>query len=248
MVSRDKVSSEEWEARVNLAACYRLVNHYGMTDMTGTHITVRVPGTEDQFLINDSNLFFEECTASSLIKIDLDGKVLDGSNGLVNKAGYVIHSAIHAARHDVECVLHTHTVPGMAVSALECGLLPLFQTSFDFHLKTSRHEYEGVAVDEDEKERLVEDLGENMALILYNHGLLTCGRNIPEAFSLMFRMNKCCEAQLMALSTGEKLHEVDPDVAYQTSMFMKNRKTFVHDRSWAGHLRRLDRIDPSYKN
>ncbi|MEX2450987.1 MAG: class II aldolase/adducin family protein [Rhodospirillales bacterium] len=248
MSIQDRVSPEEWKARVNLAACYRLVDYYGMSDMTGTHITVRVPGTHDEFLINDSNLFFEECTASSLIKIDIKGNVLDGSNGLVNKAGYVIHSAIHEARHDVDCVLHTHTVPGMAVSALECGLLPLFQHSFDFYLKTSYHDYEGVAVNEDEKQRLVADLGENYALILRNHGLLTCGRNVAEAFSLMFRMNKACEAQLYALSTREEIHEVAPKVRVETSNFMKGRNTFVHDRSWAGHLRRLDRIDPTYKH
>src|SRR3954452_24250666 len=169
---RDQVSAEEWETRVNLAACYRLMHEYGMTEMIANHISARVPGTHDQFLLNPYGLLYEEMDASSLIKVDLDGNVLfNATDYSVNTAGFVIHSAVHMARHDVDCVAHTHTPAGMAVSAMECGLLPLAQTSMRF-LHTAYHDFEGIADDVGERERLVADLGNHEAMILRNHGLL----------------------------------------------------------------------------
>ena len=173
---RERVSPAEWEARVQLAAAYRLTEMYGMTEMTANHISCRVPGEEGQFLINPYGMLYEEITASSLLKIDLDGNILLNATEFgVNRAGFVIHSAIHAARHDVDCVAHTHTPAGMAVSAMECGLLPIAQTTMRF-LHVAYHDFEGIADDEGERERLVADLGNNDAMILRNHGLLVCGR------------------------------------------------------------------------
>ncbi len=184
---KERVTSQEWEARVDLAACYRLIAHFGMSDLVYNHITCRVPGSHSEFLINPYGMMYEEITASSLIKIDLDGKVLLNGNETfgVNEAGYVIHSAIHRHRHDVDCVIHTHTRAGMAVSALACGLLPLAQTSMRF-ASVAYHEYEGVAVDLDEQERLVDDLGDNDVMILRNHGLLAVGKSVAEAINAMY--------------------------------------------------------------
>ena len=182
---RDQVSPEEWQTRVDLAACYRLTAMYGMTEMIANHISCRVPGTHDHFLINPYGMLYEEIDASSLIKVDLDGNVLfNASDYNVNAAGFVIHSAIHMARHDVDCVAHTHTPAGMAVSAMECGLLPLAQTSMRF-LHIAYHDFEGIADDVGERERLVADLGEHEAMILRNHGLLVVGRTIPATFNLL---------------------------------------------------------------
>src|SRR5271154_2559614 len=174
---RDRVTAAEWQARVDLAACYRLAHHFGMTDLIYTHISARVPGPEEHFLINPYGLLFNEITASSLIKIDLDGAVVlkPDLDYPVNQAGFVIHSAVHAARPDVGCVMHTHTRAGMALSALECGLLPLTQTAMRFHGRIGYHEYEGPAVELDERQRLVANLGVHSAMILRNHGLLSAG-------------------------------------------------------------------------
>jgi ribulose-5-phosphate 4-epimerase/fuculose-1-phosphate aldolase len=246
---RDKVSPEEWETRVDLAACYRLVDFYDMSDLTGTHISARVPGEENSFLLNPYGLFFDEITASSLIKVDLDGNLLSESQYPVNAAAYTIHSAVIGGRPDVQCALHTHTRAGMAVSAMECGLLPLTQHSMAFYNCVSYHDYEGVATNLDERERLVRDLGEaNMAMILRNHGLLTCGRKIPEAFHLIFRLEKSCQAQLDAMNAGAALNPIPPAVCEHTNKQMTSRGTALGDHNWPGHLRRLDRLDPSYKH
>src|SRR6202166_5166297 len=177
---RDAVSPQEWQTRVDLAACYRLVDTYGMTDLIYNHISARIPGTEDHLLINLYGMLYKEITASSLAKIDLEGNVIwkpDTDYG-INKSGYVIHGAIHKARPEVACVLHTHTRAGMAVSAMKCGLLPLSQTAIRFSGHIGYHDYERPAVDLDERERLVRDLGPHDAMIMYNHGLLTCGPTI----------------------------------------------------------------------
>ncbi|MCZ6627434.1 MAG: class II aldolase/adducin family protein, partial [SAR324 cluster bacterium] len=196
-------SPEEWEVRVNLAACYRLAVYFGMTDIIYTHITARVPGMEHHFLINPYGLLFEEVRASNLIKIDLDGNVLEETKYPINQAGYVIHSAVHGAREDVQSVVHNHTMAGVAVSAQKEGLLPISQTSLQFYGRVSYHDYEGPAQDTAECDRIVADLGENNTMILRNHGLLTAGRNIPEAFGLMVQLDKACQIQIAAQSGGE---------------------------------------------
>src|SRR5881398_4160584 len=175
---RDKVSPEEWAVRADLAACYRLVAHYGWEDLVFTHITARVPGTEGQFLINPYGMFFDEITASSLVKIDIHGDKIGDSPFPVNQAGFVIHSAIHAARHDARCVLHTHTVSGIAVSAQREGLLPISQQSMSVIPSLGYHDFEGIATRDDEKPRLVADLGDHTHLILRNHGLITVGETV----------------------------------------------------------------------
>jgi ribulose-5-phosphate 4-epimerase/fuculose-1-phosphate aldolase len=242
------IDQAEWETRIDLAACYRLVAHYGMTDVIYTHISARVPGTEDQFLINPYGQLFSEISASSLVKIDLDGNVLDETEYEVNQAGFCIHSAIHAARHDVECVVHTHTTAGMAVSAQADGLLPLTQHAMRFYGNIGYHDYEGIALDLDERERLVADLGEHRALILRNHGLLTAGRTIPEAFNLIYYLERSCQAQIAALSGGVKLTIPNQGVPEHTAQqFVRTGKPSGH-REWPALLRMLDQTDPSYRS
>ena len=204
---RSEVSPEEWQTRVDLAACYRLVDRYGMTDMIYNHITARVPGPEHHLLINLYGLTYREITASSLVKIDLDGEIMwkpDTDYG-INKSGYVIHGCIHRARKDVACVLHTHTPAGMAVSAMKCGLLPLTQTSIRFVGHIGYHDYEGPATDLDERERLVRDLGPHDAMILRSHGLLTCGATIQQAFNTMYQLEMSCRAQVDAMAARTEL-------------------------------------------
>ena len=204
---RGEVSAEEWQTRVDLAACYRLVDRYGMTDMIYNHITARVPGPAHHLLINLYGLTYREITASSLVKIDLDGEIVwkpDTDYG-INKSGYVIHGCIHRARKDVACVLHTHTPAGMAVSAMKCGLLPLTQTSIRFVGHIGYHDYEGPATDLDERERLVRDLGPHDAMILRSHGLLTCGATIQQAFNTMYQLEMSCRAQVDAMAARTEL-------------------------------------------
>lgn len=248
---REQVSAEEWQTRVNLAACYRLVALYGYTEMIANHISCRVPGTQDQFLINPYGMLYEEIDASCLIKVDCDGNTLfNASDYHVNAAGFVIHSAIHMARHDVDCVAHTHTPAGMAVSAMECGLLPLAQTSMRF-LHIAYHDFEGIADNPDERARLVADLGDHEAMVLRNHGLLVVGRTIPATFNLLYRMERACEVQVMALSCNTKLVYPPRDVLEATFDRVKPRPELPNrngDLAWPALLRKLDRIDPSYKN
>ena len=248
---REQVSPEEWQTRVDLAACYRLTALYGMTEMIANHISCRVPGSHDHFLINPYGMLYEEIDASCLIKVDLDGNTLfNASDYGVNAAGFVIHSAIHMARHDVDCVAHTHTPAGMAVSAMECGLLPLAQTSMRF-LHVAYHDFEGIADDVGERERLVADLGDQEAMILRNHGLLGVGRTIPAAFDVLWRMERACEVQIMALSCNTKLVQPPQDVLEATYDKMKPRPGHASrngDLAWPALLRKLDRVDPSYRN
>jgi ribulose-5-phosphate 4-epimerase/fuculose-1-phosphate aldolase len=247
---REKVSPEEWAARVDLAACYRLIVEHGWEDLVYTHITLRVPGAADQFLINPYGMFFDEITASSLVKIDLEGRKLDDSPYPVNPAGFVIHSAIHAARHDARCVLHTHTVSGIAVSAQRAGLLPISQHSMSVLPSLGYHDFEGVATRDDEKPRLVADLGDNTHLILRNHGLLTVGETVADAFVAMYYLEMSCAIQVRAQAGGGELIPVPKEVldgAYaQAGSAARPRgrgKTI-----WPGLLRRLDRTDPSYRD
>jgi len=246
---RNKVSPQEWAMRVDVAACYRLVALHGMNDLVYNHISGRVPGEEGHFLINPYGYAYEEVTASSLVKIDLDGNVvLDSGTGCgVNQAGFVIHSAVHRARHDVDCVIHTHSPAGMAVSALKCGLLPLTQNAMFFG-KLGYHDYESVAIDLDEQKRLVRDLGDGAAMILRNHGLLTAGRTVCEAFVTMHWLEKACQAQVMAMACNTDLNHPSAEVVRLTNeRYRPGQRRGITELEWPAMLRMLDRRDPSYR-
>ncbi|MBV9567219.1 MAG: class II aldolase/adducin family protein [Hyphomicrobiales bacterium] len=241
--------SAEWRQRVELAACYRLLAHYRMTDLIYTHSTVRVPGEQGHFLINPYGWRWEEITASSLVKIDTKGEKIEPSPHRVNPAGFTIHSAVHMSRHDAVCVIHTHTRAGMAVASLRAGLLPLNQIALQFYGRLGVHDYEGVALDLDERGRIIADLGNKRALLLRNHGLLTLGRSVAEAFQLMYYLNLACEVQIAAQSTGAEIvmpaPEVCEKVAHQYDQ--GNFDDGEIELEWAAHLRMLDAIDPSYR-
>lgn len=252
---REQVSRQEWQARVDLAAAYRLVDLHGMSDLTASHISYRLPDTPDHFLINPYGLMYDEVTASNLITIDCDGnEVFNPTDLHANRAGFVIHSAVHMARHDLACVAHTHTVAGMAVSALECGLQMLVQTSMRFR-DIAYHDFEGVAVDLDERERLVRDLGASDFMILRNHGLLVGGRSIAMAFTTLYRLEQACQLQIMAMSCGTPLRHPSAEAIAKTSAHetlrrhgsAENGPTRASLHGWESLKRRLDRIDPSYK-
>jgi ribulose-5-phosphate 4-epimerase/fuculose-1-phosphate aldolase len=247
---REQVSKEEWQTRVDLAACYRLMHEFGMVEMIANHISARVPGTTDEFLINPYGMLYEELTASCMIKIDIDGKVLFNDTEFdVNQAGYVIHSAIHGARHDVECIIHTHTLPGMAVSAMKCGLMPIAQTSLRWAKGVSYHAYEGIALNLDERERLVQDLGDTDAMILKNHGLLTCGPSIPECFNNMYRLERACQLQVMTLSCNTEIELPPQEVVNEAwRLFQPGVRRRFGLLEWPALLRKLDKVDTSYRN
>jgi ribulose-5-phosphate 4-epimerase/fuculose-1-phosphate aldolase len=230
--------------RVNLAAAYRLTDMFGMTTLNYNHITTRVPGTTDQFLINEFGLGYNEVTASNLVKINLDGKVLDG-NPSINLPGYVIHSAVHGARHDIDCVMHTHTPYGMAVSAIEGGFIPLQQDTYAFYNDVSYHEFEGLAVDVEERERLVTDLGNTNNMVLRNHGLLTVGTSAAEAWGRMWNLERACQVQVLAMSTGQPLHQAPTEAIEKTSSILRDNPGGM---AWGWLLRELDAKDPSYKS
>jgi len=247
---RSKVSEAEWQARIDLAACYRLIAHFDFNDLIYNHATARVPGEEGHFLINPYGYAYEEITASSLVKIDFDGNtVLDSGTGYgINQAGFVIHSAIHRGRSDVGCVIHTHTPAGMAVSALECGLMPLTQNAMFFG-ELGYHDYEGPAVDLDEQKRLVRDLGTGSALILRNHGLLTAGRTVCEAFVVMHWLERACQAQMMALSANTPLNMPGEDVIRLTNdRYRPGQRRKITELEWPALVRMLDRRDPSFRD
>lgn len=216
---RDEVSPEEWQVRLDLAACYRLVDRYGMTDLIYNHITARVPGPGHHLLINLYGLLYKEISASSLVKIDLDGDIVwkPDTDYDINKSGYVIHGAIHRARKDVTCVMHTHTQAGMAVAAMKCGLLPLTQTSIRFVGHIGYHDYEGPATELEERERLVRDLGPHDAMILRSHGLLTCGATIQQAFNTMYQLEMSCRAQVDSMAARTDLLIPSADVLQKTA-------------------------------
>lgn len=241
------VSAAERAVREDLAAAYRLVAHFGMDDSIYTHISARVPGTTDQFLINPYGLLFRDITASSLVKIDLEGRIVEPTDHDVNPAGFTIHSAVHAARHDATCVLHTHTVAGVAVSSLAGGLQPCNQWALQFHDRVAYHDFEGIALDHDERERLVADLGPSKrALILRNHGLVTLGRTVAEAFILMHNLERACKVQLAIQASGQPVHPVPPEVCERTARQYEsgdsNRERGQADpnaREWRAMLQRL---------
>jgi ribulose-5-phosphate 4-epimerase/fuculose-1-phosphate aldolase len=246
-VRRD-VSAEEWQQRVNLAACYRLVARFGWDDLIFTHISARVPGPEHHFLINPYGLMFEEITASSLVKVDLDGRKVFDSPHDINPAGFVIHSAIHAARDDAMCVLHVHSVNGVAVSAQEAGLLPLSQHSMSVLSSLAYHDYEGVALDDGEKPRLVRDLGDKRHLMLRNHGLLTVGRSVAEAFVAMYFFEASCMMQIRAQSGGTPLRRIPQAIVDDAPrQFATVTRGAGGNLAWPALLRKLDRTEPDYK-
>jgi ribulose-5-phosphate 4-epimerase/fuculose-1-phosphate aldolase len=243
----------EWQARIDLAACCRLVEFYGMADMMANHVSARVPGEEGAFLLNPYGMLYEEITASSLIKVDLDGRILakpdfGALDYGINKAGYVLHSAIHAARHEVDCVIHTHTWANMAVSALEGGLLPMTQTAMRF-LKIGYHDYQGVVLDTAEQASLVADLGQSEALILRNHGAVTVGRTVGEAFNWMHRLELACRSQHAAQATGRGQVAVPPPVLEATwNNNQRGTRRPYGLMEWPALLRKLDRLDPGYQD
>ena len=240
----ERYSAGEWGARVELAAAYRLTHHFGMTTMIYNHITARVPGAEEHFLINEYGIGYDEVSASNLLKLDMDGNVLEEGEHRINYTGFVIHSAVHGARPDVSCVMHTHTPYGMAVSTLEEGLVPLQQEAYQFHDRVAYHEFEGVALDVDERERLVTDLGDKNAMILRNHGLLTVGSSVGEAWTRMWMLELACKVQVLAQSTGQAIRQAPVEVMEKTAAVFDGDNTALE---WAWLVRRLDREDPGYK-
>ena len=248
------IGAEEWAVRVDLAACYRLIAHFGMDDLILGHISARVPGAEDQFLINPMGLLFNEVTASSLLKIDIDGNQIEPSEYEPNRAGFIIHSAIHMARPDARCVLHTHTEDSIAVSAQEEGLLPLSQWALRFYGNLAYHDYEGVSLDLDERERLQRDIGQQQVLVLRNHGLLTVGRNVAEAFSLTYYFEQAARAQLKmqaAAAAGAKILFPSKEACEQSAARPRgneNQLPLAGQREWPALLRLANKLDPSYRN
>jgi len=234
------------QQRKDLAAAYRLVALFGWDDLSSTHISARME-KEEQFLLNSRDLFFDEITASSLIEVDLTGQAINATHAVVNKAGFVIHSAIHQARPDVGCVIHTHTQAGMAVSAMECGLLPISQHALRFYNAIGMHDYEGIALDLDERSRLVTDLGNSEAMILRNHGLLAVGKTVAEAFSAMYYLEKACRAQIDAMQSHSKLHYPNEVICQHVYDQYQSYSGYMQ-YDWNGLLRKLDRLQPDYKN
>ncbi|HTU69958.1 MAG TPA: class II aldolase/adducin family protein [Candidatus Baltobacteraceae bacterium] len=245
---RDRVSAEEWDQRVALAAAYRLVAYFHWDDLVFTHLSARVPGPHHHFLINPYGMLFDEITASSLVKVDLDGNKVMESPYEINPAGFTIHSAIHAARDDAKCIMHVHSLNGIAVSAQEHGVLPISQQSIFVLSSLAYHDYEGVALRDDEKPRLVRDLGDKNFLMLRNHGLLTVAESIPEAFLSLYTFENTCTIQVRAQSCGDKLVSIDPRIiaTAQAQAKQVTRGAGGGALAWPGLIRKLDRIDASY--
>jgi ribulose-5-phosphate 4-epimerase/fuculose-1-phosphate aldolase len=245
---KDRVSAEEWKIRLDLAAAYRLTAHYGWDDLIFTHLSARVPGPEHHFLLNPYNLMFEEVTASSLVKVDIQGHPVEPSPFITNPAGFTIHSAIHMAREDAHAVIHLHTPHGQAVSAHGEGLLPLTQTAMLIRDEVAYHDYEGVALDLDERERIVADLGAKGAMLLRNHGTLTVGETVGEAFVRMYFLERACQAQILALSAGEgnlnNPPQGTPEVAAQQGKI--GLKLAAGALAWPALLRKAYRLDPAF--
>jgi ribulose-5-phosphate 4-epimerase/fuculose-1-phosphate aldolase len=241
-LARERVSDAEQEARIDLAACYRLTAHFGYDDVIWNHISARIPG-EESFLINPLGYRYDEITASNLVKVDLEGKVIGG--GETNLTGFVIHSAIHRRRPDIQCVLHTHSQGGLGVSALAEGLIPMVQDAVMFHKRISYHAYEGLSTDLDERERLAESLGDGYAMILRNHGLLTVGRSIGEAFMLMHYLERACRVQLQVLATGREVSLPPPEVLDKAVEQYQGFWPGTYE--WPALVRLMDKVDPSYR-
>lgn len=244
---KERVGAQEWQQRVELAACYRLIAHFRMTDWIYNHISARVPDTDGEYLINPFGLLYEEVTASSLIKVNVGGQLVEDVPLDVNPAAFIIHGAVHKARHDAACVIHTHTPAGIAVAAQKGGLLPLSQHALKFHGRIGYHGFEGIALREDEQARLVANLGTHNALILLNHGLLTVGSSVADAFKTMFFLERACQIQVAALSGGREYVEVSPEISVTTSAIFAGDNAYLKNRDWNALIRLLDRTDPSYK-
>jgi ribulose-5-phosphate 4-epimerase/fuculose-1-phosphate aldolase len=238
------MSPGEWQTRVELAACYRLIALHGWDDLIATHISARVPDTRD-FLINRLGLTFEEITASNLVRIDLDGNVTDGSDAPINRAGFTIHSAVHQVREDAGCVIHLHTLDGTAVSALEDGLLPLNQIAMLAHGDIAFHEYEGVAFDLAERERLQADLGQSNLMLLRNHGTLAVGRTVGEAYTRMYTLERACSIQVRTLGMNRPLHAADAGVIERTGDLGRDAASYAAV-AWPAALRRAGRLSPGF--
>lgn len=244
-------SKEERNSRIDLAAAYRLIHYYGMTDMIYTHISARISEEPPVFLINPYGMLFDEICASNLVPVDANGNKIDSEDRDVNPAGFTIHSAIHLGCPDVHAIIHTHTLSGMAVAAMEGGLLPLNQISLEFYNRVAYHDYEGISINLDERERLVASLGNKKCLILRNHGLLTVGHTIAEAFYYMYYLNKACEIQVKVLNSNAKPIIPSPEICEHTAQqfegsFHKNNQEFKS--VWEANRRLLDRLDPTYKD
>lgn len=244
----NRVGAAEWQARVELAAMYRLAHQQGWAEDTATHISARVPGEPDHFLINPYGLFFEEITASSLLKIDMDGNSLSDSPFEHHVGGHAIHSAVYLKRPDVVSVFHTHTRAGVAVSMLKNGLRTLSQGAVRFHKRIAYHDFAGPAGPMDDRERIGADLGPHLAMIMRNHGLLTAGRTIGEAFIVMARLEQAIASQLMAESTGEELVEPPEDICDQAAVDRDDKNARLNKGAWEAWMRRADRLDPSYRD
>ena len=245
---KDRVSEEEWQLRCELAAVYRLVYRFGWDDGIFTHSSVRLPGREHHFLINPYGFLFNEVCASNLVKIDVDGNVLDDAPYTYIQAGFVIHSAVHMSRGDAMCVIHTHTNAGMAVSAQKEGLLPLNQKSMGFYNRVAYHDYEGISNDTEERDRLVRDLGNHHSMILRNHGLLCTGRTIAEAFQHIRYLQHSCELQVLAQSTGAELTFPPPEVCEHAAQQFEGDGQPVGGETFAAYMRLLDREEPDYRH
>lgn len=246
---RDKVSAEEWQQRVDLAAAYRLVAHYHWDDLVFTHLSARVPGPEHHFLLNPYGMLFDEITASSLVKVDIDGKKVMESSYEINPAGFVIHSAIHAGREDAKVVLHVHSLNGIAVSAQKAGVLPISQQSTIVLSSLAYHDYEGIALRDEEKPRLVNDLGDKSFFMLRNHGLITVADNVPDAFLLLYLFESACAIQVRAQSASGELIHVDPRIIAGVQQHAKAVTRGAGGAlAWPALLRRLDRLDATYKD
>ena len=244
---KERVSAEEWQVRVDLAAAYRLVHHFGWDDLVFTHISARVPGPEHQFLINPFGLMFDEICASNLVKIDLEGNIVDPSPFMVNKAGFTIHSAVHAGREDAHCVLHLHTIAGTAVSSLEEGLLPINQTAMILNGEIAYHDYEGIAFNHDERPRIVADLGSKSSMLLRNHGTLTVGRTVAGAFMAMYFLERACAIQIAAMAGGMKPRTPGQEVQQVVEQQAKMERAGAERLVWPALIRMMDRKSATYK-
>lgn len=250
-----QIDSREWELRVQLAAAYRIIDHMGWSELIWTHTTVRVPGPEHHFLINPYGLRFDEVRASNLVKVDLHGNVIGDQSQEINPAGFVIHSAIHMARKDVQCIMHTHTVAGMAVAALKCGLLPISMYALGYYERVAYHDFEGPSLDLEERQRLSSNLGDKNVLILRTHGLLTCGQTIAQAFVRMFRLERACQVQLAAQATGSELVVPPRNIceisAERSDEFLATEGGKGYSRvanpEFDALMRLMDKKDPSYR-
>lgn len=246
----DGMTKDEWQMRVDLAACYQLTAKYGWSHMTGTHISARIPNTDDHFLLNPYGMFFEEITASSLIKVDKHGNILGGADYPINPAGFIIHSAVHMSMPNILCVMHTHTPAGTAVSCLDEGLLPLSQNALTILDFVGYHDYEGPALREDERDRIVDDIGDGRIAILRNHGLLTIGETVGEAFTWMWRAEMACKMQLEAQASGAKLRFASKEAQDYTRA--QGRRIYSRDgfakpgHEWPALLRQLERAGSNY--